>query len=168
MKNAVGDKKCTAVVAVSEILTQLISNAFSLSFYTFFSYPDPSLKPYGYYTCLIMMHHVSSSPNLSPCCMARFTLRSPWPSSVKEMQTGLSFFRLTLLGMGLQKPISKWIKNGWALRLLYLLDNDSTRPILTQPLHHRIDSFTRYVPRHLQAWRTNKLAGPYVDWTLQW
>jgi hypothetical protein len=28
------------------------------------------------------------------------------------------------------------------LQLLYLLDNDSTRPVLTQPLHHRIDCFT--------------------------
>jgi hypothetical protein len=70
---------------------------------------------------------------------------------MKEMQTGLSFFRLALLGMGLQRQISKWISNGWALRLLYLLDNDETRTFLTQPLHHRIDSFTRNVHRDLQA-----------------
>jgi hypothetical protein len=42
-------------VAVSEMLTQLISNAFSLSFYTTFSHPDPSLKPCGYCTYLKMM-----------------------------------------------------------------------------------------------------------------
>jgi hypothetical protein len=65
------------------------------------------------------------------------------------MQTDLSFFRLTLLGMGLQKPKSnkknkikmntKWLSLAW---LFYLLDNDATRPVLTQPLYHRIDSFT--------------------------
>jgi hypothetical protein len=37
---------------------------FSL-FYTTFSHPDPSLKPWGFCTCLIMMLHVSFSPNLS-------------------------------------------------------------------------------------------------------
>jgi hypothetical protein len=54
--------------------------------------------------------------------------------------------------MGLQKPKSnknqnqtkikmntKWLSLAW---LLYLLDNDANRPVLTQPLHHRIDSFT--------------------------
>jgi hypothetical protein len=45
------------------------------------------------------------------------------------------------------KMNTKWLS--LALRLLYLLDNDATRPILTQPLHHRIASFTRYVPRDL-------------------
>jgi hypothetical protein len=34
---------------------------------------------------------------------------------------------------------------------LNLLDNDATRPVLDQPLHHRIDSFTRNVSRDLQA-----------------
>jgi hypothetical protein len=57
--------------------------------------------------------------------MKRFTLWSPWPSIERfYMKTALSFFRLRLPGMGLQQPISKWIQNGWALRLLYLLDND--------------------------------------------
>jgi hypothetical protein len=65
MKNAVGDKECAAVVAVSEMLTRLISMAFSLAFYTIFSHPDPPLKPCGFFTCLIMMLHVSFSPNLS-------------------------------------------------------------------------------------------------------
>jgi hypothetical protein len=70
--------------------------------------------------------------------------------------------QVTLLGMGLQKPISKWIPNGWALRLLYLLDNDDTRVILTQPLHHRMPVL-RNVSRDLQARRTSyldKLADP--------
>jgi hypothetical protein len=54
MKKAVGDKYCDAVVAVLKILTRLIAVDFSLAIYTTFSHPDPSLKPYGYYTCLIM------------------------------------------------------------------------------------------------------------------
>jgi hypothetical protein len=53
------------------------------------------------------------------------------------MQTGLSFFRLTLMGMGLQK--SKWIPNGWALRLLYLL-------IMMQP----VSSHPTSTPPHWQ------------------
>ena len=40
---------------------------------------------------------------------------------------------------------------------LNLLDNDATRPVLDQPLHHRIDSFTRNVSSDLQAWRTSCL-----------
>jgi hypothetical protein len=36
----------------------------------------------------------------------------------KDMQTVLSFCRLTLLGMGLQQPISKWIQNGYGLKWL--------------------------------------------------
>jgi hypothetical protein len=32
----------------------------------------------------------------------------------------------------------KWKPNSLTLRLLYLLDNDETRVILTQPLHHRM------------------------------
>jgi hypothetical protein len=39
------------------------SFAFSLSFYTIFLSPSP-LKPCGYCTCLKMIKHVSSSPNL--------------------------------------------------------------------------------------------------------
>ena len=48
MKNSVGDKYCTAVVALSEMLTQLISNAFPLSFYMTFPHPDSTIKPCGY------------------------------------------------------------------------------------------------------------------------
>jgi len=50
---------------------------------------------------------------------------------------------------------------------LNLLDNDATGPVLDQPLHHRIDSFTRNVSRDLQAWRTsclNKLADLFAGW----
>ncbi len=64
MKNAAGDKYYTALVAVSEMLTRLVSIAFFLSFYTTFSHPDPPLKPCGYCTCFIMMYVVSFSPNL--------------------------------------------------------------------------------------------------------
>jgi hypothetical protein len=64
-KKAVADILCTAVaVALSEILTRLISITFSLSFYTTFSHPYPPLKPCGYCTFLIMMHNVRFSPNL--------------------------------------------------------------------------------------------------------
>jgi hypothetical protein len=38
---------------------------------------------------------------------------------------------------------TKWLS---LAAIEYLLDNDATRFILTQPLQHRIDSFTRYVP----------------------
>jgi hypothetical protein len=57
-KNAVDNKYCAAVVAGSEMLSQLISVAFSLSFFTNFSHPVSPLKPYGYYTHLIVMQHV--------------------------------------------------------------------------------------------------------------
>jgi hypothetical protein len=57
-----------------------------------------------------------------------FDWNANWPFLLQVM----------LLGMGLQKLISKWIPNSLPLRLLYLLDNDETRVILTQPLHHRI------------------------------
>jgi hypothetical protein len=65
MENTVGDKLWAAVVAVSEILTRLIPIDFSLAFYTIFSQPDSPLMPCGFFTCLIMMLHVSFSPNLS-------------------------------------------------------------------------------------------------------
>jgi hypothetical protein len=42
MKKAIGDKYCAAVVAVSETLTRLISNAYAFAIYTTFSHPDPS------------------------------------------------------------------------------------------------------------------------------
>ena len=37
------------------------------------------------------------------------------------------------------KMNTKWLS---LAAIEYLLDNDATRPILTQPLHHRIDSLT--------------------------
>jgi hypothetical protein len=61
---------------------------------------------------------------------------------------------VTLPGMGLQKPISKWIPNSLSLWLFYLLDNEATRVILTQPLHHCMPVL-RNVSRDLQAWRTS-------------
>jgi hypothetical protein len=117
---------------------------FSLSFYTIFWSPSP-LKPCGYCTCLIMMKHVPFSPNLS--AVAWYVLCNDLRDlqGMKEMQTGLSFFRLALLGMGLQQQISKWIPNGWALWLLYLLDNAATRAVLTQPLQSRPMHDTFYV-----------------------
>jgi hypothetical protein len=72
MKNAVGDKECAAVVAVSEMLTRLISMAFSLAFYTIFSHPDPPLKPCGYFTCLNDVTRVVLTQPLRRR-MARFT-----------------------------------------------------------------------------------------------
>jgi hypothetical protein len=84
------------------MLTQLITNAFSLFFYTTFSHPDPPLKPLG---LLYLLDKDATRVVLTqplPRRMTRFTLLSPRPSSVKKMQTGLFFFRLTLLGMGLQ------------------------------------------------------------------
>jgi hypothetical protein len=60
---AVGDKYFAADVAVSEMLTRLISIAFSFSFYTIFFSPSP-LKPCGYSTFFIMMQNVPFSPNL--------------------------------------------------------------------------------------------------------
>jgi hypothetical protein len=57
-KNAVDDKYCAAVVAVSEMLTRLISITFSLSLYTTFSHPNQALKLYGYCTHLITLQHV--------------------------------------------------------------------------------------------------------------
>jgi hypothetical protein len=58
------------------------------------------------------MLHVSFSPNLS--AVAWHVLRNDFHDlRLKKMQTGLSFFRLTLLGMGLQKPKikmnTKWL-----------------------------------------------------------
>jgi hypothetical protein len=120
-------------------------------------------EPCGFCTCL-SSNTCHSYPTSKPP-HASFTKWSPWPSRLEEMKTGLSFFKFTLLGMGLQKW--KWIPNGWVLRLLNLLDNDVTRPVLDQPLHHRIDSFTRNVSRDLQAWRTsclNKLADLFAGW----
>jgi hypothetical protein len=64
MKKTAGDRWCSAIIAASELLTQLISNAFSLSFYTIFSHPVSPPKPYGLRTCLIMMQHIPFSPNL--------------------------------------------------------------------------------------------------------
>jgi hypothetical protein len=66
VKKADGDKYCAAAVAVLETLTRLISNAFSLAIYTTFSHPDPSLKPCGCCTCLIIKQskHFPFSPNL--------------------------------------------------------------------------------------------------------
>jgi hypothetical protein len=42
-----------------EILTRLIPIDFSLAIYTTFSHPNPSLKPYGYYTCSIIKQTLS-------------------------------------------------------------------------------------------------------------
>jgi len=39
--------------------------------------------------------------------------------------------QVDVAGMGLQQPISKWIPNGYV-----------THPVLTQPLHHCMTSFT--------------------------
>jgi hypothetical protein len=63
--------------------------------------------------------------------------------------------QVTLLGMGLQKLISKWIPNSLPFRLLYLLDNVETRVVLTQPLNHHMPVL-RNVSRDLQVFvRTN-------------
>ncbi len=136
-------------------------------FYTIFWSPSP-LKPSGYCICLIMMKHVAFSPNLS--AVAWYVLHNDLRDlrTWRKCKLAFPYFRLALLGMGLQQRISKWISNGWALWLLYLLDNDETRTFLTQPLHHRIDSFTRNVHRDLQARRTCKLAGTSAAWTLKW
>jgi hypothetical protein len=61
--------------------------------------------------------------------------------------------QVTLPGKGLQKPISKWIPNSLSLWLFYLLDDEATRVILTQPLHHCMPVL-RNVSRDLQAWTT--------------
>jgi hypothetical protein len=121
------------------------------------------LKPCGYFTFLIMMQNFPFSPNLYTTAW-HVLLNDLHDLRLKEMQTGFSFFRLTLLGMGLQK--SKWIPNSLPLRLLYLLDNDETRVILTQPLHHRMPVL-RNVSRDLQARRTScldKLADLSAGW----
>jgi hypothetical protein len=94
---------------VSEILTRLIPVAFCLSFYTIFSHPYSPPKPCGYCTYLIMKQHVSFSPNLLHHGMTRFTYNDLRDLEREKRQTGLSFCRLTLLGMGLQQPISKWL-----------------------------------------------------------
>jgi hypothetical protein len=63
----------------------------------------------------------------------------------------------------------KWKPNSLTLRLLYLLDNDETRVILTQPLNHRMP-ILRNVSRDLQARRTScldKLADLSAGW-LAW
>jgi hypothetical protein len=108
-------------------------------FYTIFLSPSP-LKPCWYFTCLIMMKHVPFSPNLS--AVAWYDTFYVMISVTFERQTGLSFCSLKFLGMGRQKPISNWIPNGYGLRLFYLLDNEATRPVLTQPLHHCMKRFT--------------------------
>jgi hypothetical protein len=56
---SVGDRWWAAVVAVMEVLTRLIPIDFSLAIYTTFSHPDPSLKPYDYYTCSIIKQTLS-------------------------------------------------------------------------------------------------------------
>jgi hypothetical protein len=65
MRNAVGDRWSTAVVAVSVVLSTAFSRFLSLLLYDFFLILTSSaLPPWGYCTCLIMMKHVSFSPNL--------------------------------------------------------------------------------------------------------
>ncbi len=142
-------------------------------FYTIFLSPSP-LKFCGYCTCLIMMKHVPFSPNLytTPWHVLRNDLRDL--RKCKDMRTAFTSAGWRCWGWVRTniKMNTKWkcheCINGWALRLLYLLDNDAKRPVLTQPLHYRIVSFTRNVPRDLQAWRTCKLAGRSAGLTLQW
>jgi hypothetical protein len=127
------------------MLTRLNTFTFSLSFYTIFFSPSP-LKPCGYSTFLIMMQNFPFSPNLYTTAWhvlrndlhdLRLKCKLVFPSAGDMV---------TLLGMGLQKPISKWIPNSLRLRLLYLLDNDETRVVLTQPLRRRMTRFTLWSP----------------------
>ncbi len=97
-----------AVVSVSEMLTRLIFNRrFSRLLYNFFS-PTP-LKPCGYFTCLIMMQHVSFSPSLYST--AWHVLRK----DLRDLRVWLSFpfAGRTLLGMGLQQNIKMNTKCKW-------------------------------------------------------
>ncbi len=88
--------------------------------------------------------------------MTRFTEWSPWPSI--EMQNGLSFCRWRCGGWVYKNKYQNEYQMAYPCLILYLID--VTLPVLTQPLHHRIDSFTRNDLPDLWKWRTCKLAGP--------
>ncbi len=65
----------------------------------------------GFSTCLIMKQHVSFSPNLyTTACQFYVTFLVTFKRE-RHGNRPFSFFRLTLLGMGLQKPIKINIKS---------------------------------------------------------
>jgi hypothetical protein len=134
---------------MSEILVRLILVDFSLSFYTTFSNPDPHLIPCGYFTYLIMMLHVSSSPNLYTTALA--VLRNDLRDLRKWRKCKLAFPSLgrpnPLAGVGSTKTKIKMNTKWLSLAAIVPAENDATRPVLTQPLHHRVDNFTRCFPR---------------------
>jgi hypothetical protein len=63
--------------------------------------------PCGYSTCLIMKQHVSFSPNLYTTACQFYVMFLVTFKRERHGNWPFSFFRLTLLGLGLQKPISK-------------------------------------------------------------
>ncbi len=66
----------------------------------------PPLKPCGFFTFLIMKQHVSFSPNLYTTACQFYVMFLVTFKRERHGNRPFSFFRLTLLGLGLQKPIS--------------------------------------------------------------
>jgi hypothetical protein len=110
VKKADGDKYCAAAVAVLETLTRLISNAFSLAIYTTFSHPDPSLKPCGCCTCLIIKQskHFPFSPNLYTTALT--VLRNDLRNLRKWRTCKLAF------------PSAGWRCRGWVYKKQYQIN----------------------------------------------
>jgi hypothetical protein len=83
------------------------------------------------------------------------------------MQTGLSFCRWRCWGWVYKNQYQNEYQIAYPCGYCTCFDNDETRVILTQPLHHLSDSFTRNVSRDLQARRTScldKLADLSAGW----
>ncbi len=90
-------------------------------FIRFFLTLTSQLKPCGYFTYLIMMLHVSSSPNLYTTALT--VLRNDLHDLRLKCKLAFPSFGRRCWGWVYKNQKSKWIPNGWALRLLYLLDN---------------------------------------------
>jgi hypothetical protein len=67
--------------------------------------------PCGYSTCLMMKQHVSFSPNLFTTACQFYVMFLVTFKRERHGNRPFSFFRLTLLGLGLQKPIKINIKS---------------------------------------------------------
>jgi hypothetical protein len=117
----------------------------------------PPLKPCGFFTFLIMMQNVPFSPNLYSTVWHLFVMISMTFDWNANWPLFPSLGRRCWGWVYKNQHQNEYQTNSLSLWLFYLLDNEATRVILTQPLHHRMPVL-RNVSRDLQAWTTWKLA----------
>jgi hypothetical protein len=136
-------------------------------FIRFFLTLTSQLKPCGYFTYLIMMLHVSSSPNLYTTALT--VLRNDLHDLRKWRKCKLAFPSVGCRWWGWVYKNQNQNEYQMAEPCGYCTCLIMMKHVQFSPnLYATALTVLRNVLRDLQAWRTCKLAGPSACWTLQW